>query len=390
MSAEHPSLSAPALKTDLVTPRRTMARNELCWCRSGLKYKKCHRDRERQAPVNIFEVETRLIAHLRDGYCSHPDPASDPCSASIAKSHTIQKKGGIAAIAEAGHVLTVKPTMKNMIESEGNPSPRKIGVNNASVFPGFCGKHDTTLFKPIEGKTLPLNRDTAFLFSYRAIAYERFAKEAQFKGIAAQRQMDRGHSFFHQSMIQTHLSVFAAGVEIGRRDMDRWKMQFDERLLSGALHDFHFLAVRFDSVLPIVASGAFHPEFDVLGNPLQKLGREGADLDHITLNVTAFEGQTVMVLGWIGNHNEPAKAFADSFVAIADDRKANVLVRLLFVQTDNLFLRPSWWEALPLAQKAAFRKMVLSGSTIQARSASEFVDDGNSVVAAVALETVSD
>jgi len=367
-----------------------MGRNEPCWCRSGLKYKKCHLDREQQTPINIFEVEARLIAQLREGYCSHPDPAGDPCSSTIAKAHTIQKRGGIAAIAEAGHVLTVKPTMKDMIESEGKPSPRKIGVNNASVFPGFCGKHDTTLFKPIEGKSLPLNRDTAFLLSYRAIAYERFAKEAQFKAIAAQREMDRGHSFFHQSMIQTHLSIFAAGVEIGRRDIDRWKKQFDERLLSGSRDDFHFLAVRFDGLLPVVASGAFHPEFDFQGNPLQKLGRDGADLDHITLNVTAFEGQTVVVLGWIGNHGGPAKALADSFAQVADDRKADVLIRLLFVQMDNLFLRPSWWEALPLAQQTIFKRMVLSGSTMQVRSAIELVDDGSSLVAAIAVETVSD
>jgi hypothetical protein len=95
-----------------------MGRNEPCWCRSGLKYKKCHLDRERQAPVNILDVENRLITELRRGYCSHPDPASDPCSPTITKAHTIQKKGGISAIAEAGHVLTVKPVMKDIIESE--------------------------------------------------------------------------------------------------------------------------------------------------------------------------------------------------------------------------------------------------------------------------------
>ncbi len=84
---------------------------EPCWCRSGLKYKKCHLNRELQTPVNIFEVEAKLVAQLRVGYCSHPDPISDPCSGTITKAHTIQKKGGIAAIAEAGHDLTVKPTM---------------------------------------------------------------------------------------------------------------------------------------------------------------------------------------------------------------------------------------------------------------------------------------
>ena len=64
-----------------------------------------------------------MVAELRDGYCSHPDPVSDPCSSTITKAHTIQKKGGLAAIAEAGHVLTVKPTMKDLIETEGNPRP---------------------------------------------------------------------------------------------------------------------------------------------------------------------------------------------------------------------------------------------------------------------------
>jgi hypothetical protein len=366
-----------------------MGRNEPCWCRSGLKYKKCHLDRERQAPVNIFEVENRLIAELRQGYCSHPDPARDPCSPTITKAHTIQKKGGISVIAEAGHVLTVKPTMKDVIESEGNPAPRKIGVNNASIFPGFCNKHDTSLFRPIEGKSLSLDKDTAFLFSYRAIAYERFAKEAQFRGIAAQREMDRGHSFFHQSLIQTHLGVFMDGVQVGRRDMDRWKSEFDQRLLSGARDDFHFLAVRFDSVLPIVASGAFHPEFDLQGNPLQRLGRDSADLDHVTLNVTTFEGQTIVVFGWIGSDDGPARAFADSFVRVADDRKADVLIRLLFIQTDNLFLRPSWWEALPATRRAAFNKLIKSGTTMQMRSRGEFLDDGTSLVTAAVANTVS-
>lgn len=43
-----------------------------------------------------------------------------------------------------------------MIESEGKPAPRKIGVGKASVFPGFCSKHDTTLFKPIAQETAVL------------------------------------------------------------------------------------------------------------------------------------------------------------------------------------------------------------------------------------------
>jgi SEC-C motif len=366
-----------------------MGPDDPCWCRSGKRYKLCHFRRVLQAPINVFQVESNLVAEFRDGYCSHPDPARDPCSPTITKSHTIQKKGGLAAIAEAGHVLTVKPTMKDLIASEGNPSPRKMGIANASVFPGFCSKHDDALFKPIEGKQLSFDKDTAFLFSYRAIAYERFAKEAQLRGTNIQREMDRGHSFFHQALVQTHLNALIAGINIGMQNLDRWKKQFDQRLLSGNRDAFHFLAIRFDRVLPIVACGAFHPEFDLQGNLLQRLGRDSVDFDHITITVAVFEGQTIVVFGWIGSDDGPTKALADSYMKVEDDRKADALVRLLFVHTDNLFLRPSWWSALSADDQKDLNEMTRSGTTIHGRSSPELVDDGKSFVTATIVETVS-
>ncbi|MDH2352193.1 zinc chelation protein SecC [Bradyrhizobium sp. SSUT112] len=301
----------------------------------------------------------------------------------------MQKKGGLAAIAEAGHVLTVKPSMKEMIETDGNPQPGKVGVNNASVFPGFCGRHDTTLFKPIEGKTLSLTKDTAFLFSYRAIAYERFAKEAQFRSTDIQREADCGHPFWKQAMVQMHLATVIAGIKIGMRDMDLWKGQFDERLLSGARDDFHFVAVWFDQVLPVVACGAFHPEFDLQRKPLQQLGRDGVDFDHITLTVTTFEAQTIVVFGWIGSDAGPAKALAQSFAAVEDARKADALVRLLFIHTDNLFLRPSWWDALSELDRRTLNEMTRSGTTMRIRSGGEMADDRTSFLSVGVAEVVS-
>ena len=177
--AVHPSLTVPKAKLIPLEPRETMGPNELCWCRSGENYKRCHYRREKEKSVNVFELEAKMVAELRDGgYCLYPDPATDACSPGIIKAHTVQKKGGLAAIAEAGHVLTVKPTMKNMIETQGKPQPRDIGVNQASIFPGFCNKHDANLFKAIEGNSLALSKEKAFLFAFRAIAYERFAIRA--------------------------------------------------------------------------------------------------------------------------------------------------------------------------------------------------------------------
>jgi len=372
----------------MITPVEKMGRNELCWCHSGLKYKKCHLDREKQIPLNLFEAEGKINAAFREGYCSYPDPISDPCSSAIIKSHTIQKRGGIAAIAENGHVHTVKPRMKNLVETKGNPAPRKISVNDASVFPGFCNKHDTSLFKPIEGKVLALDKNAAFLLSYRAVAYQRFAKEVEFKITSVQRESDRGHPFNMQSSIQKILCHYIVGVERGRRDLNRWKAWFDTRLVSGARDDFHFVAVRFDRILPFVASAAFHPEFGFDGTPLQRLGRDGDDLDHVVLNVTTFDGQTIAVFGWIGDDTGPAKIYSDTFLAIADDRKADALLRALFIQTDNVFLRPSWWDGLPQSDQAVFKRLMLSGSPSIPLLSTQYTGSTKSTVTAGIAETV--
>ncbi|RSC31568.1 SEC-C domain-containing protein [Agrobacterium sp. FDAARGOS_525] len=387
--APHRSLNAPKMVPRMIVPVETMEPYDLCWCDSGKKYKWCHFRREQQKPINVYEIEAAMHAELRAGYCAHPDPDSDPCSTTIVRSHTVQKKGGLAAIAEDGHVMTVKPSMKELIKTQGNPQPQKIGVNKASVFPGFCGRHDTELFKPIEGKSLTLTKATAFLFSYRAIAYERFSKEAQLRNIDIQREADRGHPFFKQAMIQTHLATFVAGAKIGMRDVDAWKTEFDARLLSGALDDFHYAAVRFDRVLPVVACGAFHPEYDFQGQQLQKLGRTDVDLEHVTITVTTFDAQTILVFGWIGSFDSPAKAIADSFIAVDDLCKADALVRLLFVHTDNLFLRPSWWEALGDIERRALNQMTRSGTTMRLRNSGELSGDGTSFVSANVVEVVS-
>jgi len=261
--------------------------------------------------------------------------------------------------------------MKDMIETQGRPQPRDIGVNQASIFPGFCSKHDTSLFKAIEGKSLALTKENAFLLAFRAIAYERFAKEAQLRSTEIQRESDRGHPFWKQAIVQSHLATFRAGIEIGMRDIDRWNGLFDARFISGMRDDFHFAAFRFDQVLPIVACAAFHPEFDMDGKRLQKLGRDASDFEHMSLTVTVFAGQTIAVFGWTGADDGASRALADSFTRVDDVQKADALVRLLFAQTDNLFLRPSWWRALPDSTKRTLSAMVLSGTTLQPRSGAQ-------------------
>jgi hypothetical protein len=358
-----------------------------CWCGSGDKYKWCHHRREQQDKANVFEVESQIVDETRAGYCSHPDPASDPCVGEIVKAHTVQRRGGLTQIAEKGHVLTVKPVMKKLMEAEGASWPREIGITKASVFPGFCAHHDDALFKKVEGKTLPLDAEHAFLLAYRAIAYERFAKECQLRSTEHQRKMDRGRPFFNQVAVQTYFNTFVFGVRMGLVDVERTKKVFDDMLMSGDRAGFHYLALRFDTLLPAVACTAFHAEQDFDGNQLQRLGHGDTPFEMITLTVTAFQGRSVAVFGWIDDGDGPAARLAASFQRVPDDRKADALLRMLFVQTDNLFLRPSWWEGLAQTDQEALVGQVMAGTTMKPRLEGALADDGRKLLTAAVVET---
>lgn len=95
------------------------------------------------------------------------------------------------------------------------------------------------------------------------------------------------------------------------------------------------------------------------------------------------------MFGSIGSEDGPAKTLAESFVALDDARKADALVRLLFIHTDTLFLRPSWWEALPETDRRALNEMTRSGTTMRMRTGDEMADDATSFLSAVVIEVVS-
>lgn len=381
----HPSLDAPFIAPNAIRAEK-LPRNAQCWCESGKKYKLCHYRREHQDEINIYEAEKRMLREFDRGYCSYPKGAGSDCSQGISNSHTIQRRGGLNAIAEDGHVLTVKPTLQALIQHNGEPPLRRIGVSRASIFPGFCNKHDTEVFRQIEGREIELKEYNAFLFAYRSICYERFAKEVQLRVTDIQREMDRGRSVEIQEAMQQYLHGVRWGIHLGLQDVDAWKSEYDSRLISADLCGFHYAAVRFDRVLPLVGCGAFHVEYDLDGNTLQRLARRGGRFDHLALNVTAFESETVAVFGWIGDSNGPAAAFVRSFERLNRDRMADAIVRIAFEEMENIYLRQSWWEQRPDPEKAALQDRVRSGTPTTPRNANCLMDRGTSYASAAVLE----
>lgn len=94
---------------------------------------------------------------------------------SIKKSHSIPKSSILKNIASNGHLLVPQYDYTNSFPRN---KMTRIGVNNASVFPGFCIKHEG-MFSSFEKDGKFDNANKALLQTYRTLCRERIYREIE-------------------------------------------------------------------------------------------------------------------------------------------------------------------------------------------------------------------
>lgn len=355
--ARRKSLIPPPLN-----PRVRMGRNEKCWCGSGKKWKHCHMDRHLQKEIPIGRLFKEMYSQLHRGFCLHPEASKETCSAQLAKAHTIQKSGALKYIQHNGHVVSGNQGFQDILKNKGVIIPKEIGIGNASTFMGFCSKHDNDLFEPIENLNTIINAETAFLLSFRAVAYEYLCKLNALRAIPLQRSLDKGKEFHVQAAIQEHFHLYEAGLKYGLTDIANLKKIYDECLSKKDYNAFPFLGIEFDGVMPFACCGGFQPEVDFFGRKIQNLAKATDGLDSICVNVAVIGARSFLVFSWKGQEHGPAYKFVKSFLAIDDKRKANAGLILGVEQFENVFFNPLWWDSLEDTKKADLVNRMKSGT----------------------------
>lgn len=102
------------------------------------------------------------------------------CTCSAIKSHTISKSA-LQNIAESGHLISdnfeiskVEKTVEDCLQSNcHNFSFKKVGINDAGIFRGFCAEHDKTLFESLDDSGIRTFKDV-LLQVYRTVCYTYF------------------------------------------------------------------------------------------------------------------------------------------------------------------------------------------------------------------------
>ena len=280
--------------------------------------------------------------------CLHFDKG-EHCNEFIA-AHSIQKSGQLKSIAEDGHVYRLSADYSILKSTGGIPTPKKIGVNHASTFAGFCKYHDNELFKPIDQEALAPNHKQIALYAYRCVCREFFVKV---NAVRAMENLQNHSSLAPYARDYLHSSLKGHG--LGLEGLKYHKEKFEKSIKANEQYDFEHILFTSTSACPLQMSGLLYPDFTFTGEKLQNLGNWDFPLDLITFFTAPTADGWGFGFAWHVTSQKTCEAFVrslGSFVAHGG-KLEDALLRFSFSCCENHAFRISWWDKLPDESKTA-------------------------------------
>jgi hypothetical protein len=188
--------------------------------------------------VVILEMQKRGIDSSK--LCWHPNASNVTCDLDssgnirVSAAHSIQNNGVLSRVAEKG-LVTFFGLAKDGF------SGKEIIKNHASIFWGFCNKHDA-IFKPIEIKPYIGSDEQHFLFAYRGFVV------AVHKKIEDSKMINFGDQL--------------------NNDIAENKKIFDVAILSENYSVIETEVFELPASYPIAVSSSFYLDFDFEGNSI--------------------------------------------------------------------------------------------------------------------------
>lgn len=318
-------------------------RNEPCWCGSGKKYKHCHLGREKEPALPLSAISSTMHNAWQHETCLHPQASPSNCNRIVA-AHSVQRSRVLDKLVDAeNHVLRLWPLFVE--DGDTKLELQRIGWRKASTFTGFCAKHDSQTFAPLENSQFTASTEQCFLIGYRALCHEVFQKMGSVQATPAVRRIvDRGMPAWAQRRAQYIHELSSAGVRHGLADRRLQKEKMDHSLLNGSYIGWTRALILFDGPLSVTSTGVITPTKDIFGKPLQELHREEIVEGLMFGMATTARGGGVVFL-WANSDPAP-RAFVDSLLAVTEANLPGILIQVFFAYCENTFFSGEWWSSL--------------------------------------------
>ncbi|MFZ2102857.1 MAG: SEC-C domain-containing protein [Oricola sp.] len=318
-------------------------RNDLCWCGSGLKYKRCHLGREAKAPLPLQAIANKVHKAGKHITCLHPQASAATCR-KVVSAHTLQRSRVLKAISDSkNHVMTFHPPR---MDDDGIMHAYRRGWKEASTFTAFCGKHDTETFAALETVEFSGSPEQCFLIAYRAICWEFFQKiSATQANPAIKSLVDYGAPIDIQQLVQHRLNVQQAGLEKGLADLREIKAEMDQNFLNKDYAEYAICEFVLDTPMVVAVTGSITPNRSLSGKKLQTLHDPAAKMQWLSFGVDISPRGVSVVFIWRSIDTAPSE-YMREVMALDDAVLPRFLVQFFFAHCENTYFSEAWWQSL--------------------------------------------
>lgn len=325
-------------------------RNLPCHCESGKKYKNCHLKLENEENMEIYELDNDLRKSYTKKRCMALSVKDDKCSKKIIKAHTISKSANLKVISSDGHVYGFKKNIQGLHDNNFSFHIEKIGINNASIFNGFCAKHDKELFSIIEDENIVFSNEQIFMLAYRTISNELYLKYASQDSNFKAKKYDKGLPFEASVLYQDFNTNFMKhGFDLAVKDLENTKQHYDGCLKNNDFSKIKYYILLIDKNLEIVNSTGWVPTNDFNNKSLANLDNVNELFNSLTISLINYDNKGAVIFSWLdidNLKNDYAVDFIRSFNNIQKEKKSSAILLWLFECAENIYWSINWWDNL--------------------------------------------
>ena len=278
---------------------------------------------EEEFPVIMREVFRRGIEKSK--FCWHPEASAARCNIDnngqiiVSAAHSIQNNGVLSKIVENGHVM-------GYAMEKGEFDGKELGKNHASIFWGFCNKHDA-IFRPIEVQPYIQTLEQNFLFAYRG--------------------------FVVSSHKKIEVSTWMNFGEQSDNDINENKKIFDSAILINDYSVVETEVFELSAFYPIAASSAFYLDYDFEG---KEIPHSEERMEDIFVTLYPVDNKTYFLLSYFSKDKHLYGDLGNQL------RKRNNLksdiTMLIGGHTENVYFHPLYYKTF-IEQYEKILKLIL-------------------------------
>jgi len=327
---------------------------EKCPCGSNCYYNDCCKNRPDSLepppnPKNKIETNKYFERNFKNAnlkQCIHPDKSD--CSQGIIRAHSIQNNKILSRLSENGEIMTVSFEDENQSVLNFNLSAK--GRKTATTFFGFCSKHDSKTFSPIENFSYNCSEQQNFLFTYRAFAYEYHKKLEQIK--------------LFQFLVSKKPSIlkdenyvgYYRGMQFALKDAQFYYEKFSKALKELRFDHVQTVSFSIDNYHEFAVCSGFNLEFDLNGKQINVPNAKSRSAKQIYLNVFPEDGKTHVLLSCLKHDSSTFHPVFEQFKSLDSQERLNYLNNLIPMYSENVVLAPRLWQSWNVEAQQDFIK----------------------------------